>query len=447
MTTVAWTFMIAALRAVGIDSVLAASILGIAFEMGVAVLIVILAGRLIGNLGAGALVSVFLVTNPLFVVTSLGGMEIALSLCIICLTFLLLSGDRPGWAMTVAAMGIWVRVDNLLLLSIVAACVIIRYRRKAKIGSFIPAAIISILYLAAAQIYYGTPIPVSVLRKIGSSKFQYFAGVKLIGREFLHAIVGINKAFGLNGSISQAIGIAILVGIPVAVAWKKVKALPIAVFASAYILAFTLSGNDYAVRFPWYFVPPLVAFYLFAGFGIDWALSFGKVARAKAIILPCLAALWAILLVAHNRSEAYEFRNGIAAFRERPYAAATVWLGDYLPDGSTIVCGEVGAIGFYSRPDVRVHDTFGLTRPISDRRAPIEFIEEVAPEAMIFWLGRQQKFRDFQRFYPGYEWGELNSAAIGIRNDIAPKILENAGELPVIYNSLDMRREYDWDAK
>ncbi|RKZ29920.1 hypothetical protein DRQ36_07195 [bacterium] len=446
VTAPLWVFLNAAVRAFGVDSVIVVFVLGLIFEIILSILVVSLGKGLLKNAWGGGFASILLITNPVFSITSLGGMEIALSICAIALSFLMLEKKRPNWALTVAAVGVWIRFDNLILLVVAALWVIFNKDLKKKFACFIPAIVLISAYLALAQIYFGSPIPVSILRKaLFPGGESWGISVLLIAREFFYTIVGKNTAYGFGYSPLIIILPFVIGGIILTIKRKGQSVLPLLSFSLTYFLAYVLTGKDYALFFPWYFVPLLLGVYVLAGFGIiGLTKKLLKKPRVVSRAAGGLCVLWALVMLVQGYNRAVDFRYAVSSGREQTYAAATVWLGMHLPENSTICSGEIGAIGFFARPDIRVLDMVGLTRPLDDRRLPVNLIDEENVEAIIYWRFPGQEFGDISEVYPKYEWGEIGEVMIGFRDDLAPGLLEKSDEIPIIMKSIDMGREFRW---
>ena len=135
------------------------------------------------------------------------------------------------------------------------------------------------------------------------------------------------------------------------------------------------------------------------------------------------------------------YRATTYARREKTYATITTWFDAHLPKNSTICSGEIGTIRFFARPDISVLDWVGLTRPLSDKRLPVNLVREEKPEAIIYWPLENQKFEDISKIYKNYSFGNMNGIMVGLRNDIADSILVHSSELPKIYETISMNRE------
>ena len=86
--------------------------MGILFEVLLLISIVRLGGSLVESKLAGMLAATLLVTNPVFLLTSFCGMELSLYLFAIMVSIILLADKRYTVGVLVAAIVVWVRVDE-----------------------------------------------------------------------------------------------------------------------------------------------------------------------------------------------------------------------------------------------------------------------------------------------------------------------------------------------
>jgi hypothetical protein len=111
-TSPLWVILLAAFRGITGDVILAAAVLGTFFEMLAAVSLVWLGTSLRQGVAVGVIAALLLCTNPVFLLSSFGGMETSLYLYLICLSLGLLIRERFLLAATVAAVAVWARFDG-----------------------------------------------------------------------------------------------------------------------------------------------------------------------------------------------------------------------------------------------------------------------------------------------------------------------------------------------
>lgn len=444
ITNPLWTLLNALPRTLGLDSVAIIWVLGALSEILLAVIIVRLTYSLVKSRWAGVLAVAIFFANPVFLISSHGGMEIALSMAAIALAFLFVNENKPTAALLTAFVGVWVRFDNLLLLGVVFIALLFRKETKLRFKHLLPSALIVGALLAVTWAYYGTPIPVSVIRKVALDKSATWSGgaLKVLG-SFAMAFIGQSRVYRLGNALNYLMPLFFLLGMYSIISDKIKRFWPLGLFAIMYILAFVISGNEYAVLFSWYFVPPLLLTSIFAGVGLkkllaELPLQFEK----KAIIYATLAIIWTAALLPFNLADSREYRDDISAVREQIYAAATIWFEENIEGDFKIAAGEIGAIGFFADDGTEIVDMVGLTRPIEDKRQPVNLIAEEYVEGIIYWLPENLDFPKIQAVYPNYEFGQVERTVIGLRSDIAEEILVDSPRLMEIYNTVDMNREY-----
>lgn len=446
ITNLLWMLLNALFRAMSLDSVAVIWFLGLVSEIILVIAIVKLGQSLLKSKWVGCLASVFLFTNPVFLISSLGGMEIALSLASMAFSFTFIADKKPSAALIVAAIGVWVRFDNFLLLGVVFLVLALNRDIKIRVRHLIPVGLIIVGYIAITWAYYGLPIPVSIIRKAQyTGKTSWLIGAKNTLITFGLAIAGRFPNMGFGKFIYMIIPLISVLGLYSILSEKKKKILPLGVFTVIYILAFVFAGKDYATLFPWYFAPPLIITSLFAAYAVERFISEIELIKKKpAVVILIVAIAWSAVMLPFNLADAREYRDKVSAIRERIYASMTIWLEQNIPGQMKITAGEIGTIGFFAEDDTEIIDRVGLTRPIHDQRLPVQLTNEENVEAIIYWRASDQKFEDISSVYPNYEFGEVQEVMIGIRRDIAPRIMPKSPQLMEIYQSLNMSREYNY---
>jgi len=446
ITNPAWTMILAALRLTGVDVVKCAWLAGLLCEILIGMALIKFSEKVLQSPWYGLFAATVFLTNPIFTITSIGGMEIALSMLTIIMAFDSLARGKAGMALVFASYAVWVRVDNLILLSIVFLWIVGKRMISKNYKILIAPSIILLVYLALGWIYFGSPFPISVFRKAAFvTNTGWFMGTLIIAREFIFTLFGRCTAYGLNGSILFAMIPFAIYGIFIVILNKRKELFPLLSFSAIYFLIYSLTGNTYAVLFPWYFLPPAAGILIAAVVGIKNLLDKIKLNPKTAIsLIVAISLAWSSITIVSNNEKLKRFVDTIFLTREKTYAAASVWLSLYLPQNSIICTPEIGAVGFFCRPDLKILDMVGLTRPLSDTRKPVQLVKEENVEAIIYWLLPGQTFDQIAQVYPKYQWGEIGEVMIGIRKDLAPKIMEKSWQIPQIIKSIDISHEFDW---
>lgn len=200
VTSPLWVLLLAGMRAVVHDTVLASVILGFFFEAILLISIVKFSNKLPNGRKTGMLAAVLLCSNPVFLLTSFSGMELALYLFAIVLTMYLLAEGRFTLGLTVAAVAVWIRFDGFLVYfaaltwSFWAQRGEIRSNSKVLLLRYLPSLALVAGYLLIGFLLFETMIPTSVLRKASLSpdvfSTQWFTGAFTISKEFLRSFVG-----------------------------------------------------------------------------------------------------------------------------------------------------------------------------------------------------------------------------------------------------------------
>lgn len=446
ITNPLWTLLNALPRIFGFDSVAIIWVLGALSEIFLAIILVELTYSLMKNRWAGVLVVAVMFSNSIFQISSLGGMEIALSMASMALAFYFINEKKTSSALITAAIGVWVRFDNLLLLAVVFFALVLRRETRPKIAQLIAPTAIILVLIIGTWLYYGTPLPVSVVRKVAfENTSSWTEGSLKVLVSFAMAVIGHSDVYHLGTIFGYLIPLFVISGLYAVIINKSKGFLFLGIFTVVYMSAFILSGNSYASLFLWYFAPPLIlTSLLFAG-GIkrilDGVIFFSG--KQNQVIIG-LVVVWTALMMPFNLADSRRYSAEILSIREKIYASATIWFEKNIQGDFKIAAGEIGAIGFFAKNETEIVDMVGLTRPIEDKRLPVPLIHEENVEGIIYWLLNDKKFPDMQQAYPNYEFGMIQRTVIGLRRDLAEEILPKSKELMEIYYSLDMNREYNY---
>jgi hypothetical protein len=294
-------------------------------------------------------------------------------------------------------------------------------------------------------LYFSDAVPITVQRKMGHVALftrDWALGAGLIAANFALVFVGCSITWYKQLSLLVLAPILFFSGAGTIARERRLTMLAPIAFALAYIGAFVGSGRQYALYFPWYFMPPLVAFTLVAAIGVARFARAIDPARVQAI-LTRFALVWTLAMTASCFMAARTLAR-IVSDREQVYAAATLWLGRYLPADSRIAANEIGTIGFFLRGDLKVLDLFGLLRTREDRTRPaMELMAKYRPEAVI--TKKLFDYRDnIDVAQPGaYTWVSLQGLLIGLRADLAPELTSHRAELDALYAAVDVNHEID----
>jgi len=461
LTTPLWAILLAAGRMFASDVILVGKYLCILFMLLFAWSIVYLGHTILRSRRTGMIASILICTNPVFLLTSLSGMELPLYLLLITLSLILVAKEQYVLALVMSAVTIWVRFDGIVIYCVVLTWTLyinrlefLRMSRRV-IFNLLPSIAVICTYVFFGLIYYGDIIPNSVTQKVIVSP-PLFSKTWLIGSlrvlyEFVRVFIGKSAYWYKADTPLILLTAPLIVGLFIYVTEKNRRVVPLITFTLLYSFIFIGSGNIYAVNFPWYFVPVLPCLYLVSAYGcigllsmITHRIDFFPRFVVQGAIVTAGVILWSVIMFGPIQKDA----DRISRFnseREQVYAAAAIWLGKYLEKDANIAAGEIGAIGFFSRPDISILDMFGLSRVKEDRLFnSIDVVRKHRPEII---LTRQHfKYREKIENEMGkdYIWTNFRTLEIGLRADLTSTFNMHFHELEEIYKDLNVGKEYHW---
>lgn len=446
ITTLLWAFLLGGMRCMNVDLVAASKWAAALLEATLLISLVRFAKTVQGKACCGLFSAIFLVTNPVFLLTSFSGMETALYLFLIVLAFHLLAVERFMGALAVASLGLWCRFDGALLAGVILACILIRLRGRILLRTLLPGAALLAGYLLFACLCYGDMVPMSFRRKLLTP--VSLKGAWMLALQFLRAPLGYSGYWYTSPThawIALPLG-----GMGLVLLWKKKckNVLPLAAFLVLYSLLFIGSARRYGINFPWYFVPPLLFTSLSCGTGAAFLVAVLertlRLPPPSRILLPVLlGAGWTLLMAFPIFRNGDRIQREILAKRERVYGVLSVWLSRGLPKGEILAAHEIGAAGFFARPETEVFDLFGLIRKPGESGPLLSVLEKRMPGAIIT--------RDFyykntleRAFRGGFRWWAFKGCWVGIRQDLSRTFFTRMGELETLYPTFDVNREFSW---
>jgi hypothetical protein len=469
-TSPLWVLLLAGLRFVVGDVPLAARILGVLSE-GLLLIAMVHYGRRSGlGTTAALLAAVLLVTNPVFLLTSFSGMELPLFLFALLLIAHLVRSGRFTAAAACAACTLWIRFDGLVILGVTLAGILAAalWSRRRDLPAHLarplqilrivaPALAIALGYVAFGLLVFGDWIPMSVRQKALTAPVMFShswsAGSLVLAREFGNALLG-RSAYWYTGKTPFVFMLLPLVaGLLLHIMKKSKTLLPLAALCGAYVLAYLATGSAYAMNFPWYFVPVLPPAYLLCGSAVAWLLD--AVSRRSTVFLQvtslglpqaALMLIWLALAFPPLYQDAARLKSVFTDEREQAYASAAVWAGQHLGAGATVAANEIGTVGFFLPAGCSVLDMYGLLRTRSTLEEPyLDLVRRQRPECIL----SRRHFpcqREIENAMPSrYAWFRFRTLDIGLRADLRARLEPLLHELPRIYATLDINREYAWD--
>jgi hypothetical protein len=461
-TSPAWVLLLAGLRFVVGDVPLAARILGAVFEVLLVLALVRYGSKTWLGMPVGVFAAVLLVTNPAFLLTSFGGMELPLFLLVIVMVAYWAMEGKFAASAAAAAFAVWVRFDGFIVLAVTIAMALwgqradLRKHPHRVLLSLGPAIAVVGGYLVFGMLLFDTWIPMSVQRKaLGSPALfspTWFRGSMIVAAEYARAFIGRSDGWYRQSTPLIVMVVPLALGAMLQFRRRDTTLLPLFILSGAYAAAFAGSGNPYARNFPWYFVPILPAAYLGAGVGLAWLVrclsslkSPLQSPRAEAMAQAVTAIAWVLLAFAPLRGDAVTLRTELTDDRVRVYAAAAVWAGAHLDKKAWVAANEIGTVGFFLPPDCSVLDMFGIARTKDTLAVPSgELVARRRPECVLTRQGFTYKRRIEEAAGNDYVWTKYRTLDIGMRRDLSGRMQSHLYELPGIYASLDINRAYMW---
>jgi hypothetical protein len=446
LSTLAWPALVALPALLGVDLGRALAGAGLAAEIAAALLVRRLGERVSGSLAAGALAAAWLATHPVYLLCSLGGMETPLYVALLASVALAAIAGRPAaFALTAAALA-WTRVEGLPLAVALLAWAGWARERSAPWASRPWLAAGALAALGAPLLHYAlfeSWLPATVAVKSASAPGS-LSGALAVAGEMVKAPLGLSAYWLTAPSVHALFALVAVWGAARAArSGLTARLWPVLLPAALHVALFVGAGRAYAINFPWYFVPPLLAVAILAAIGTAPALE--GLARQAPGVSPLLpgALVVALALAAGPSLESGigRVRESFAAHRERAYAAAAVWIGRHAP-GTALASNEVGALSFFSPPGTEIVDLFGLARRREDAGLPfLELLARRNPGAAVVRADFRYR-REIDARFPGrYLWARLAAVEIGLEPALAARLAPFQEELPALYHSLDLERE------
>jgi hypothetical protein len=323
-----------------------------------------------GDAGRGGRASawcftLFFALWPYFSFLAVSGMETSPMLALIALGAALARSGRAAAGPVLALLALW-RPEGLAAAAVLALGA--RGRDRAVALALTAAGI------AALALYFGSPVPQSVVAKAG----VYGTPGPWAGRFWWGWALPLRLPGLLAGGEARHLaGLSVLLA-PAAAAgalalWRRRQGALALVAAAALAVwaGYSLLGVAY---FYWYLAAPLFAAALLAAVGLP------RVVRGR--LLPGAA----LLLVASTWLEAAPFYVGRAQNEYFGFAAAGNWLREHARPGDTVLLEPIGIAGWLA--PVRVVDEVGLVSPAvaARRRQGAGWYTDVAAAARPEWI-------------------------------------------------------------
>lgn len=350
----------------GITPDVSARWLGLTFTALAVFVLVRAIARHIGLVEAVA-VSLCLAADSRFTVWAMSGMEPPLGYMITALAFASLLSARcsPRRLGTLAASCAIHKLDmsGFALALIWAARAEGSGRVRSRLRAAAIAAVILAVFFGAAWIYYGDPLPLSVVRKFGRGHGE------------------ISPRWFTKEAFERGSGILLLaaatVGTLRALRTRNVALAAALVQLGSHAIAYSLRPP--AERFGWYLAQAQPALCLLAGLGLAWIARTLAAAAPRAGAMAATAAAATFFAIAWHKDEAQ--RHSLeqwAGSVEPPRIAAGRWVAANTPADASLLTG-FGLVAYYAQRTV--HDYSGLTETVPPG---VDLIAWANPDVIVF---------------------------------------------------------------
>ncbi|MEZ4861306.1 MAG: hypothetical protein R3C14_08365 [Caldilineaceae bacterium] len=373
-STPLYAMLLALLRLVGLPIPLASNSLNFISSLLITYLVMALTNYLTHSWWAGILSALYLLVQGPFLRFTMSGMETPFYTLLILLAIYALLMGKSHWAAAWAALAFLTRLDGLVIVGAVLLALWVQ-RRKLPWPEIGVAALIILPWIGFATLYFGSPLPLSMLAKQhhlqerGSSRFWIWQHLFLDGMgapTFLlsFALLGVWDLMRRH-------------------AQKLLLWLPALLWFFAYLCAYTLVGIDF---YEWYQTPLYPVLAIWVGVGLYALLTklLHTEGKAALVALQCLCsavilALWFAPYITAANLSTQQFRDYLTTV-EKSRALAGEWLRTFAPPDSRIYTGFIGYIGYESQR--YIIDGAGLVTPptqLSQQEPTIYVLEGYAP--------------------------------------------------------------------
>jgi hypothetical protein len=347
---------------------------------------------------AAAVAGSFLISRY-FLVISVGGMESFLFVALACFALLAASGRRPAAFGFLASLAMLARPEGLVLLPVGLLAFVVPPRSVAwrKIaGACIFWSIPLAIWVVASTIYWGSPIPQSILAK---SRPVYplpagHAARMIVGTVGGHLTLYSDVLFGVAKSLSWrglCLFLPVMAGLGLALAFPGLRRR----HAYAPALIFLGIFFEYAIGnplvCPWYIPILLVSATLAIAIGVDAiCTAIGRrtelPAKMLAIAGTGLLSLWLVAMslayptfrTPNLQAPATDIAADPGRMRIFGYIDAARWINQRATEKTSIAASEMGALGFYFKG--RIFDANGLVSPEAMPFLPVPSAQRLSPE-------------------------------------------------------------------
>jgi hypothetical protein len=344
-------------------------------------------GKRLGSERSGLIAALVWAVAPYSVTFAIGGLETSVVVFLLAFTVWAYLTDHLVLTALSAAFALLARPDALIL---VGSLLLDRSwrafhepRKPIRCGELLAFLIPLALWGAIATIYFGSPLPHSIMAKLAVYRLQPWDSLI---RLLQHYATPFNESLW-GGSLLIGIGLVLYPVLFIIGARRALKVdsrvLAWTLYPWLYFLAFSLPNP---LLFRWYLTPPLPSLIFFILLGLETVLmailrtrgtdsrprsshpEWKRVLITLVMLLPLVSTL-----------NAWELHPDHGANRPAPkmafiklellYGEVADLLKGQIQPGETLAAGDVGVLGY--RTGANVLDTVGLNSPVSLQYYPV----------------------------------------------------------------------------
>ena len=367
-TSPLWLFIISLGGTFGIDPYLAAKVIDLVFASLSLLVLYLLAFEVIRDVAVAICATIAFSVSAWFLRWAGTGMETSLSVLLVVAALLFCFRNEYFMAVMMAALLFLVRPEGILMLPAILADVFMNsVRRKHAVNMAGALTLIFVVMIAPWMIYayktFGAVMPNTAFAKAG-----FHPDIS----KLLDTGTDIGKTLGSADGI--AVLAAVLCGLILIVRRKRIASLsgqdgsaafsflrPIAIggiWIVGVLLFYLIADVNVVSRYLLLIIPVIVILAFHAIFNVV------QISALRKYVYATVFALTALVMVQNQLFSRYIVGPGIVSFEQGMDSCLIPigqWLHEHTPPGTTVVTGDIGAIGYYS--DREICDAAGIVSP------------------------------------------------------------------------------------
>jgi len=401
----------------------------LACVLGVAALITSLTRRITVGLLAGAVYAL----DPRMLIISAGGMESFLFLALVLWACVSLIRGNYRTGLLLASFSVLARPEGVLILTLGIVLWIVRDRKRPLAATACAIGPLA-LWVIFAGIYYGSPVPQSILAKSAPLyPLEPWTALKTALRYMSEWLFPHSEPPG--GTVRWWINLSLIAVATIGALSSRSARRGSAWLPCVLLIALTTGyalGNP--KLFEWY-LPPVHALWfltLVAGIPLLLHAIFGRFRKPRAdgsppempilllilagLTIPAVGVARSFFVLESSATSIVERVNTPVRLRTVPYRKAAEWLNARSTDATRIVAAEIGSLGFHFRG--RAIDACALVSPAAMKYLPVppnkrfapgvapipaDLVRDTRPDFVvtmpIFSFGNLDRSRWFRRHY------------------------------------------------